>query len=213
VLPVLETLVLAPGLPLAYQTRPALHGVSQQHAGAFDESVRLFAPSRSPDSGDNLPHSTWRRRLPSLRRACSPDGSSEETPTHCSMTLCSASSPTWRPSQTLTDPLPFRQTVKNPWTLFGLGTAVNRFTRLHTTSPVTGGHTLLRSGEVWLIALASHLAHYRTRQHHDSRQHHGPASPIAARLINDPAPSANFHCFAFTTLDLQSGHIGSMQLG
>ncbi|EAT81210.2 hypothetical protein SNOG_11502 [Parastagonospora nodorum SN15] len=88
-----------------------------------------------------------------------------------------------RPSQTLTDPLPFRQTVKNPWTLFGLGTAVNRFTRLHTTSPVTGGHTY--PAEIWR----------------------------AARLINDPAPSANCHCFAFTTLDLQSGHIGSMQLG
>ncbi|KAH4120018.1 hypothetical protein HBI04_057650 [Parastagonospora nodorum] len=52
-----------------------------------------------------------------------------------------------RPSQTLTDPLPFRQTVKNPWTLFGLGTAVNRFTRLHTTSPVTGGHTY--PAEIW----------------------------------------------------------------
>lgn len=76
-LPVLETLVLAQGFPLAYQTRPALHGVSQQHAGAFDESVRqttvrLFAPSRSPHSRGNWPIARgvdW----------------SEENPTHCTM--------------------------------------------------------------------------------------------------------------------------------
>lgn len=81
---------------------------------------------------------------------------------------------------TLTDPLAFRQTVKNPWTLFGLSTAVNRFTRPHTTSPVTGG-LWAHPAEVWrrlqagLIALTSHLAHHRTRQHHDSRQHHAHA--------------------------------------
>lgn len=62
-------------------------------------------------------------------------------------------------------------------------------------------HTLLRSG-VPRISPAIRLDNITM---HDREPHRCPSS--------HPAPSANSHCFAFMTLDLQSGHIGSMQLG